>query len=60
MGLDELGYSPGPIDGSLGEQTKVAIRQFEVHRDLPVTGRVSARLIKELRKVTGTSVLSVL
>lgn len=60
IGLAELGYNPGPLDGSLGAQTRTAIRQFESHRRLPVTGAVSPQLIRELRKVTGTSVLSVL
>lgn len=60
MGLAELGYNPGPVDGTLGEQTKVAIREFEKHHKLAVTGRITAVLIKELRNVTGTSVLKVL
>jgi len=60
MGLAELGYNPGPVDGTLGEQTKVAIREFEKHHKLAITGRVTAALIKELRNVTGTSVLKVL
>lgn len=60
IGLAELGYNPGPVDGALGRQTEIAIREFEVHRDLPITGKVSQRLIDELRKVTGSSVMSVL
>ena len=60
MGLAELGYNPGPVDGTLGEQTKVAIREFEKHHKLAITGRITVALIKELRNVTGTSVLKVL
>jgi len=56
-GLAELGYSPGPVDGVLGEQTKQAIREFERHRRLRVTGEVSDRLIRELHKMTGLSSL---
>lgn len=57
-GLSELGYSPGPVDGHIGEQTREAIRSFESDRRLPKTGEISDRLVDELRKVTGTSVLS--
>ena len=57
-GLSELGYSPGPVDGHIGEQTREAIRSFERDRRLPKTGKISDRLVEELRKVTGTSVLS--
>ena len=56
-GLAELGYSPGPVDGVLGEQTKQAIREFERHRRLRVTGEVSDKLIRELHKMTGLSSL---
>lgn len=57
-GLAELGYSPGPVDGVLGEQTRQAIRKFEQDRQLAETGRLSPRLLRELRKITGVSVLS--
>lgn len=57
-GLAELGYSPGPVDGLLSNETRRAIREFERDRGLQVTGNVSIGLIKELRKVTGISVLS--
>ena len=56
-GLAELGYSPGPVDGVLGEQTKQAIREFERHRRMRVTGEVSDLLIRELHKMTGLSSL---
>lgn len=59
-GLSELGYSPGPVDGVLGDQTREAIRKFERDRRLPESGAVSPRVIDELRKVTGLSVLSAL
>lgn len=59
-GLSELGYSPGPVDGLLGDQTRDAIRQFERDRRLPQSGEISVRLIDELRKITGLSVLSAL
>jgi hypothetical protein len=46
--LAKLGYSPGEIDGRLGEQTKVAIRTFEADRGWPITGEVSDGLVQEL------------
>ena len=56
-GLSELGYTPGPVDGVLGEQTKQAIRTFEQDRRLEVTGRVSDALVRELQAITGLSSL---
>lgn len=59
-GLSELGYSPGPVDGIVGEQTRDAIRKFQRDRRLPESGQISSALMDELRKVTGLSVLSAL
>jgi peptidoglycan hydrolase-like protein with peptidoglycan-binding domain len=53
--LAELGYLPGTIDGFMGEQTRVAIRQFERERGLPITGDVTEALMAELAKTSGTS-----
>lgn len=47
--LAKLGYSPGKIDGQLGEQTRIAIRTFEADRGWPVTGEVSEELLQELQ-----------
>lgn len=38
--LQNLGYSPGPIDGLLGPQTEAAIREFQMARGLIVDGVV--------------------
>jgi hypothetical protein len=57
-GLAELGYQPGLIDGFIGESTRRAIREFETDRGLPETGKVSPRLLDELRKVSGVSRLA--
>jgi len=46
--LAKLGFSPGPIDGVFGEQTREAIRQFEGTRKIPVTGEISRALIEAL------------
>jgi len=58
IGLEELGYNPGPSDGLMGSQTREAIRQFEKDNKLEVTGKLSDELLKKLLKVTGTSSLN--
>ncbi|MEE4236132.1 MAG: peptidoglycan-binding domain-containing protein [Anderseniella sp.] len=46
--LAKLGYSPGSIDGRMGEQTREAIKVFEADRGWPVTGQISSELLAEL------------
>lgn len=46
--LAKLGYSPGTIDGRMGEQTRQAIRVFEADRGWQVTGQISSELLGEL------------
>jgi len=58
IGLEELGYNPGPSDGLMGAQTREAIRQFEKDNKLEITGKVSDTLLKKLLKITGTSFLN--
>ncbi len=48
--LAELGYQPGPADGSAGGRTATAIRAFQRDRGLDVTGRLDAATASELRK----------
>lgn len=50
--LSELGYAPGPVDGVVGSSTQQAIQSFEREHKLPVTGRISGRLLKEIMRVT--------
>ncbi len=57
IGLSELGYDPGPVDGSVGERTKDAVRDFQRDRSLKPTGSISRELLSELRKVTGLTSL---
>ena len=57
-GLAELGYRPGTIDGFVGEATRRAIREFEMDRGLPLTGEISARLLEEMKKISGLSKLA--
>ncbi len=53
--LAEQGYGPIKLDGLLGEGTKAAIFRFEVHRNLPPTGELSPRFVRELSAVSGVS-----
>jgi peptidoglycan hydrolase-like protein with peptidoglycan-binding domain len=51
--LADLGYSPGPIDGTLGSATASAISAFQRDRKIPDTGRITPELLLELKQVTG-------
>lgn len=46
--LKQLGYDPGPVDGSYAAETGRAIRNLETDQNLPETGRVSGRLVETL------------
>ena len=51
--LADLGYSPGPVDGALGENTARAISAFQRDRSLQQTGQITPELLKEFQRVTG-------
>lgn len=52
VGLAELGYEPGAINGQLGQQTRAAILKFEQDRGIAPTGDISPTLIAELEKMS--------
>jgi peptidoglycan hydrolase-like protein with peptidoglycan-binding domain len=52
VGLAELGYEPGQINGQLGQQTRNAILRFERDRGIAPTGDISRTLIVELDKMS--------
>jgi Putative peptidoglycan binding domain len=54
--LSEFGYGQMRLTGTLDEPTSTAIRRFEAEHQLPVTGRVSDRLMTELAAMTGRPV----
>ena len=39
--LKQIGAQPGPVDGTFTDETRAAIRRFQRHRGLTVTGYVS-------------------
>ena len=46
--LTRQGYSPGPVDGVVGAQTRDAIADFQNDHNLPVTGQIDAPLLRAL------------
>lgn len=56
--LTAIGYNSGKASGQISEETERAIREFEMDQGLPVTGRISGRLVNRLVKVTGNSRLA--
>ncbi len=46
--LAARGYSPGAIDGIMGERTARAIRAFEAASGMPPSGRVDGALLRKL------------
>ena len=51
--LADLGYSPGAIDGAMGEATSSAISAFQHDRKVTETGTITPELLDELERVTG-------
>ena len=49
--LAELGYAPGPVDGVFDQRTRKAVLAFEKDREMAPTGRISGRLVAELRRI---------
>ncbi|NJM91761.1 MAG: peptidoglycan-binding protein [Rhodospirillaceae bacterium] len=47
--LDQLGFPPGPIDGAIDEESRNAIRDFQVTAGIEVDGAPSLALLDELR-----------
>lgn len=54
--LTKYGYGQLKPTGTPGPDTQAAIQKFERERKLPVTGQVSARLVRELSAVTGQTI----
>ncbi len=46
--LRELGYEPGPVDGSMGPRTRQALRQYQRDHNLAATGGLNAETRRNL------------
>jgi len=46
--LAHLGYSPGPVDGVIGPQTRDALADFQGDNRLPVTGQIDTATLRAL------------
>jgi hypothetical protein len=53
--LTDYGYGQLKATGSVGAETQAAIQKFERERNLPVTGQLSERVVRELGLATGRS-----
>lgn len=51
--LNQLGYNPGSLDGTMTFETREAIRQFEERSGMEPTGNLSAELIRRLGELAG-------
>ena len=51
--LSEFGYGQIKVSGTLDQATAAAIEKFEGDHKLPVTGRISDRLLSDLASMTG-------
>jgi len=51
--LADLGYAPGPVDGTFGDKTTRAITSFQHDRKIAETGKITPELLRELKRVTG-------
>ena len=51
--MSEFGYGQIKPTGVAGPDTQAAIEKFERERMMPVTGKISARMLRELSAITG-------
>jgi hypothetical protein len=50
--LVDLGYDPGPADGVLTDRTRAALRAYQNDSALPVNGRMTWRVVENMRRDT--------
>ena len=48
--LTELGYAPGPIDGSYGGKTRAALENYYAAQNKKFDGNLSSNEIRSLKK----------
>ncbi|MBA4788900.1 MAG: peptidoglycan-binding protein [Rhizobiales bacterium] len=54
--LARLGYGPIKLDGQPGTETRLAIQRFERDRNLPASGEITDRMVRELAAVSGAPI----
>ncbi|MGN6463564.1 MAG: peptidoglycan-binding domain-containing protein [Pseudolabrys sp.] len=54
--LTDFGYGQIKPTGAMGPETQAAIERFERDRKLPVTGKLSDQMLRELGTVTGRTI----
>lgn len=54
--LARYGYGPVRLNGEIDKETRAAVERFERDRNLPVTGEISDKLVRELAAFSGASV----
>src|SRR5215831_16491849 len=53
--LKKDGFDPGPVDGIMGPRTMAALRNFQSHNGLEVTGTINTETEKALTASSGTT-----
>lgn len=51
--LADLGYAPGAVDGTMGDETQRAVSAFQRDRKIAQNGRITPELLREIQRVTG-------
>jgi peptidoglycan hydrolase-like protein with peptidoglycan-binding domain len=51
--LADLGYAPGTVDGTMGDETQRAVSAFQRDRKIAQNGRITPELLREIKRVTG-------
>jgi len=46
--LEDSGFDPGPIDGIFGPKTRVAIKRFQIKKELEPTGEIDKQTLDRL------------
>lgn len=55
--LFDKGYDPGPVDGYMTRKTRDALRAYQLDSALPVNGRLTRRVVKNLRRDSRSNLL---
>jgi peptidoglycan hydrolase-like protein with peptidoglycan-binding domain len=57
--LADLGYAPGAVDGTMGDETERAVSAFQRDRKIAQNGRITPELLREIKRVTGRDLTGV-